>query len=78
MGVLVFAGMTNVRAIRYRELALKEDDEGRARLLNSLADEAERGVLVTNNGVGRLREKPSSQYHAVFRAESDAARYVGS
>ena len=78
LGVSVLVAMTNIRAIRYRELALKESDEDRARLLNLLADEAERGVLVTTNGVGRLPEKTSSQYHAVFRAMSNAAWYVGS
>ncbi|MBV9564821.1 MAG: hypothetical protein JOY90_30905 [Bradyrhizobium sp.] len=35
------------RALRYRELALREADKDRASLLNRIADEAERGVLYT-------------------------------
>lgn len=37
--------MTNARAVRYRRLALAEPDVGKARTLNLIADEAERGVL---------------------------------
>ena len=37
----------SARAIRYRKLALAETDRVKAALLNSLADEAERGVLCT-------------------------------
>jgi predicted NAD/FAD-binding protein len=39
--------MTNERAIRYRRLALAEPDPEKARVLQSIAYEAERGVLVT-------------------------------
>jgi hypothetical protein len=39
--------MSNDRAVRYRRLALAEPDPEKARLLQLLADEAERGVLVT-------------------------------
>jgi hypothetical protein len=34
-----------IRAARYRRLALAEPDEEKASLLNRMADEAERGVL---------------------------------
>jgi hypothetical protein len=39
--------MSNVRAVRYRRLALAEPDPEKANLLQQLADEADRGVLVT-------------------------------
>jgi hypothetical protein len=39
--------MGHDRAARYRRLALKEPDEQNAELLRLLADEADRGVLVT-------------------------------
>jgi hypothetical protein len=39
--------MTSPRAIRYRRLALAEQDNERARLLRLIADEADRGVLFT-------------------------------
>jgi hypothetical protein len=37
------------RATRYRQLALLEGDQSRATLLNRIADEAERGVLVISD-----------------------------
>jgi hypothetical protein len=39
--------MSNDRAVRYRRLALAELDPEKARLLQLIADEADRGVLVT-------------------------------
>jgi hypothetical protein len=39
--------MSNPRAVRYRRLALAEEDRQKADLLYRIADEAERGVLVT-------------------------------
>jgi hypothetical protein len=39
--------MTSPRAIRYRRLALVEQDNEKAQLLRLIADEADRGVLVT-------------------------------
>ena len=39
--------MTSPRAIRYRRLALAEQDNERAQLLRLIADEADRGVLFT-------------------------------
>ena len=37
--------MSNARAIRYRRLALVEQDNEKAQLLRLIADEADRGVL---------------------------------
>jgi hypothetical protein len=37
--------MTDARALRYRRLALAEQDPDAARLLRQIADEAEQGVL---------------------------------
>jgi hypothetical protein len=39
----------HARAVRYRQLALREADQSRAALLNLIADEAERGVLVISD-----------------------------
>jgi hypothetical protein len=39
--------MTNARAVRYRRLALAEDDRAIADLLLKLADEYDRGLLCT-------------------------------
>jgi hypothetical protein len=39
--------MSNARAIRYRRLALVEQDNEKARLLLLIADEADRGILST-------------------------------
>jgi hypothetical protein len=39
--------MSNPRAVRYRRLALAEQDRVKADMLYKLADEADRGVLVT-------------------------------
>jgi hypothetical protein len=48
--------MTSPRAVRYRRLALVEQDNDKAQLLRQLADEAERGVLftVTNSRHDRI------------------------
>jgi hypothetical protein len=40
--------MANVRAIRYRRLALAEKDKTMADLLFKLADESDRGILCTS------------------------------
>jgi hypothetical protein len=37
--------MTDPRVVRYRRLALAENDPEKARLLRLLADEAEQGIL---------------------------------
>jgi hypothetical protein len=39
--------MTSPRAVRYRRLALAEQDNEKAQLLRLLADEADRGILFT-------------------------------
>src|ERR1700760_4446421 len=43
------------RALRYRELALAQNDKDKANLLNRIADEAERGVLCTVDHVSSTR-----------------------
>jgi hypothetical protein len=40
--------MDHARAVRYRKLALQEPDREKALLLQLIADESERGVLVTS------------------------------
>lgn len=40
--------INHARVIRYRQLALRETDRSKAAILNAVADEAERGVLVTS------------------------------
>jgi hypothetical protein len=47
--------MSNDRAVRYRRLALAESDPEKARVLQLLADEAERGVLVTADWMTRAK-----------------------
>ena len=39
--------MSSPRAVRYRRLALVEQDNEKAQLLRLIADEADRGVLFT-------------------------------
>jgi hypothetical protein len=45
--------MSNARAIRYRRLALVEQDNEKARLLRLIADESDRGVLFTADWTSR-------------------------
>jgi hypothetical protein len=40
--------MANVRAVRYRRLALAEKDKATADLLRLIADECDRGILCTS------------------------------
>ena len=47
----------HARAVRYRQLALREMDKSKAALLNKIADEAERGVLIT---IGRVDDRGPS------------------
>jgi hypothetical protein len=49
--------MSDPRATRYRRLALVEADPAKARLLFTIADEADRGVLFTSE---RLYDRPSA------------------
>jgi hypothetical protein len=58
------AGMSNPRAVRYRRLALVEQDNEKADLLRRIADECERGVLFTADwisarGLGGRNETPA-------------------
>jgi hypothetical protein len=39
--------MSSPRAVRYRKLAIVEQDNEKAKLLRLIADEADRGVLCT-------------------------------
>jgi hypothetical protein len=39
--------MSNAHAVRYRRLALAEEDHAKADLLHKLADESDRGLLCT-------------------------------
>jgi hypothetical protein len=41
--------MSNPRAVKYRRLALVEPDESKAQLLRQIAEEAEKGILVTSD-----------------------------
>ncbi len=50
--------MGHDRAARYRRLALAEPDKEKAELLRLLADEADRGVLVTTEW---LSARPSKK-----------------
>jgi hypothetical protein len=54
--------MSNPRAVRYRRLTLTEQDREKADLLYKIADEADRGVLVTADwmtAARHSRRKPS-------------------
>ena len=55
--------MSNARAVRYRRLALVEQDHEKANLLRLIADESDRGVLFTADwisarGIGGKMEPP--------------------
>jgi hypothetical protein len=52
--------MSDARAVRYRRLALIEKDPERARILQQIADEADRGVLCVSE-VRRPIPAPSPQ-----------------
>ncbi len=57
--------MSNARAIRYRRLALAEEDKAKAELLLKLADECERGLLCTAEW---LSARPSRKNEQVPKA----------
>jgi hypothetical protein len=67
--------MSNARAIRYRRLALAEEDKAKADLLLKLADECDRGVLCTAEWlsvrVSRKKEQPPKAGDANVRFEWD-------
>ena len=50
-----------VRAVRYRRLALAESDKAKAAILNQIADEAERDVLCTVDKMGSGLRRQSSR-----------------
>jgi hypothetical protein len=50
--------MDQSRALRYRKLALQEPDKEKAQLLLLIADESERGVLVTAEWLAPRPVKP--------------------
>jgi hypothetical protein len=54
--------MSNARAVRYRRLALAEQDKAKADLFLKLADECDRGLLHTAEWlVGRPYRNPESE-----------------
>ena len=61
--------MSNVRATRYRRLALARGDKADADLLLKLADECDRGILCTAQwlSVRRQNEQPPKEEDAKFR-----------
>ena len=65
--------MSNARVIRYRRLALAEEDKAKAELLLKLADECERGLLCTAEW---LSARPSRKNEQVPKA-GDAKALFG-
>ena len=65
--------MSSARAIRYRRLALAEQDKATADLLLKLADECDRGVLCTADWLSaklsRKNEQPPKARDARVRFE---------
>jgi hypothetical protein len=53
--------MDQARAVRYRRLALQEPDQHKASLLRLIADEADRGVLVTSDWCALTRPRPKQE-----------------
>jgi hypothetical protein len=66
-------GMNSVRAIRYRRLALAEEDKAKADLLLKLADECDQGLLCTaewrSSRPSRKNEQPPKAGDANARFE---------
>ena len=67
--------MSSARAIRYRRLALAQEDKATADLLLKLADECDRGILCTaewrSTRPSRKNEQPPKAGDAKFRFEWD-------
>jgi hypothetical protein len=67
--------MSNARAIRYRRLALAQEDKATADLLLELADECDRGLLCTaewrSARLSRKNEQPPKAGDAKARFERD-------
>jgi hypothetical protein len=53
--------MSNTCAVRYRRLALIEQDNENARLLRLIADESDRGVLFTADWISRHHLETTDQ-----------------
>jgi hypothetical protein len=64
--------MSNARAVRYRRLALAEQDKANADLLLKLADECDRGILCTAQW---RSARPSSQNEQPPNAGDANARF---
>ena len=56
--------MSDARAVRYRRLAMAEQDPERGRVLHQIADEAERGML----GISVPRSTTAAQSPPVMPA----------
>jgi hypothetical protein len=68
--------MSNARAVRYRRLALIEQDNAKAKLLQLIADEADRGVLFTSEWLSKpssLQNSSSSNKPADAKSVKSAA-----
>jgi hypothetical protein len=67
--------MSNARAVRYRRLALAEEDKAKADLLLKLADECDRGILCTaewrSAPLSRKNEQPPKAGDPKLRFEWD-------
>ena len=65
--------MSNARAVRYRRLALAEEDRAKADLLLKIADESDRGILCTAEWLSarpyRKIEQPLNARDAKVRFE---------
>jgi hypothetical protein len=67
--------MSSARAIRYRRLALAQEDRASADLLLKLADECDRGILCTaewrSPRLSRKNEQPPGDVKARFEWDDD-------
>ncbi len=68
--------MSSSRAARYRVLALKQSDPAKAKLLRSIADEAERGVLVTTDWMGSAPVAPRQPVTEPGRPDGKPVDYI--
>jgi hypothetical protein len=66
--------MSNARSVRYRRLALAEEDMVKAALLLKLADECDRGLLCTAEW---LSPRPSRKNEQPPKAGDAKARFEG-
>jgi hypothetical protein len=65
--------MSNARAVRYRRLAIAEEDKAKADLLLKLADECDRGLLCTaewrSASSVKIAQPSKPEEFTVWRAE---------